>query len=138
MKAACRICGATIGPGGRNALSAVGAIVAKGHLYAIGAAIRGVSITAPSVAARCWLQEKIYADDSLAVVGAAASFVRARGGVGTSRFVHEDVPLIETTMPKLRVVDPQLPSRRPRRRRGGRRWIRSLSASSRIRPPVRS
>jgi hypothetical protein len=55
-------------------------------------------------------RKKIYADDTLAVSRCGCEgYVRAHDGVRASRFVDEDVPLVETTMPKLRVVDP--PSR---------------------------
>jgi hypothetical protein len=50
---------------------------------------------------------KIYAADSLAVSRCGCEgYVRARDGVGASRFAREDVPVVETTMPQLRVVDP--------------------------------
>lgn len=52
-------------------------------------------------------KKKIYADDSLAVSRCGCEgHVRTRDGVGASQFVHEDVPVVETTMPKLRVLEP--------------------------------
>ena len=50
---------------------------------------------------------KIYAADSLAVSRCGCEgYVRARDGVGASRFTREDIPVVETTMPQLRVIDP--------------------------------
>jgi hypothetical protein len=50
---------------------------------------------------------KIYAADSLAVSRCGCEgYVRARDGVGASRFAREDAPVVETTIPQLRVVDP--------------------------------
>jgi hypothetical protein len=53
---------------------------------------------------------KIYVFDSLVVSRCGCEgYLRARDGVGASRFVHEDVPAVEAKMPKLRVVETPQP-----------------------------